>query len=190
MVVRAVRRCGKGREMLKNQMASRIVSALAHCCKAWAVCMPLLGSACPYLARSHTGETAAFPKIPIKDPALWMQQAADQECPGNERQKYAAESDRQFGKVVLVYNPCASGTNTTYAVFENYAGRAGDPQFCAIGEVGGSMVHQLPSSPKGYVRIETYWHMSAHEGVVSRYELRPGGVIQLGNARKSVAELR
>ena len=176
--------------MLKNQMAPSMVSALANCCKAWAICMPLLGSACPYLAPSHTGETAAFPNNPIKDPALWMQQVADLECPGNERQKYAAESDRQFGKVLLVYNPCSSGTNTTYAVFENYAGRAGDPQFCAIGEVGGSMVDQLPSSPKGYVRIETYWHMSAYEGVVSRYELRPGGVIPIGKARKKVVELR
>lgn len=125
----------------------------------------------------------AYPNMPIKDPALWMQQAADQECPWNERKKYAAETDRQFGKVLLIYNPCASGTNTTYAVFENYAGRVGDPQFCAIGEVGGSMVDQLPSSPKGYVRIETYWHISAYEGVVSRYELRPSGVLLIGKHR-------
>ena len=168
---------------MKKSRVPRKVRVLLNCGKALGLCVPLLAAACPHFTPPDSGETTAFPDTPIKDPALWMQHAADQECPGNERRKYAAGNDRQFGKVLLVYNPCSSGTNTTYAVFENYAGRAGDPQFCAIGEVGGSMVDQLPSSPKGYVRIETYWHMSGYEGVVSRYELRPGGVIQIGKHR-------
>lgn len=130
------------------------------------------------------------PKRPVRDPALWMQQAADSECPGHGRQQYAAQADRQFGSVRLIYSPCASGTNTTYAVFENYAGRTGEHQFCAIGEIGASAIDQLPSSPKGYVRIETYGHVSAYEGIVTRYELQPGGVIQIGTARKYVTQLR
>jgi len=183
-----LRSAARGWKKLKHSRLVGTAHVLLKYCKALGLCVPLVAAACPQFAPPDSGETLAFPHTPIKDPALWMQHAADQECPGNERRKYAAEADRQFGKVRLIYNPCRSGTNTTYAVFENYAGRVGDSQFCAIGEVGGSMVDQLPNSPEGYVRIKSYSHISAFEGIVTRYELRPDGVRKIGKPYKKLAE--
>jgi len=150
--------------------------------------VPLIAAACPHFTPADSGETLAFPQTPIKDPARWMQHAADQECPGNARKKYASDNDRQFAQVRLVYNPCRSGTNMVYAVFENYAGRGGEHTFCAIGELEGSVVTQLAPSPTGFVRIESYSHLSAFEGIVTRYELRPDGVRQIGKSYKKLAE--
>jgi hypothetical protein len=114
---------------------------------------------------------------------MWMQQAADRECPGNNRQQYAAENDRQFGSVQLIYNPCSNGTNLFYAVFIKLADDTGERKFCALGTVVGTGVHQIPSGRNGYMRIETYWHMSAFEGDLTRYELRPSGLVQIGKVR-------
>jgi hypothetical protein len=117
---------------------------------------------------------------------MWMQLAAEQECPRNERQQYAPSNDRQFGGVQLIYNPCGSGTNLTYIVFYNISGHAGERKFCAIGMVGGSGVSQLPSGRNGFVRIETYSHWSAYEGDLTQYELRPNGLVRIGKVRRVV----
>ena len=172
---------------MKKSRVPRKVRVLLNCGKALGLCVPLLAAACPHFTPPDSGETTAFPDTPIKDPALWMQHAADQECPGNARKKYAAGNDRQFARFRLVYNPCRSGTNAVYAVFKNYAGRGGDHQFCAVGELEGSVLTQLAPSPKGYVRIESYSHISASEGIVTRYALRPGGVRRIGTSYKKLA---
>jgi hypothetical protein len=162
---------------------------LANWCKAAALFVPLLANACPSLTPPDNGETVAMPSRPVTDPATWMQHAADQECPGNERQRYAASNDRQFGSVQLMYNPCRSGTNLVYAVFNKVADQTGESKFCIIGEVGGTGVSQLPSGRNGYVRIETYWHMGSREGDLTRYELRPSGVVQIGTVRHVAQKL-
>jgi hypothetical protein len=73
-----------------------------------------------------------------------------------------------------------------YAVFNKVADQTGESKFCIIGEVGGTGVSQLPSGRNGYVRIETYWHWSGSEGDLTRYELRPNGVVQIGKVRRVV----
>jgi hypothetical protein len=151
-----------------------------------ALFVPLLANACPSLPLGDGGETVTWPRKPVKDPAMWMQQVAEQECPGNNRQQYAALNDHQFGSVQLIYNPCRSGTNLIYAVFDHVADQTGEGKFCAIGTVAGSGVTQLPSGRNGYVRIETYWHWSGSEGDLTRYELRPNGVVQIGKVRRVV----
>jgi len=40
----------------------------------------------------------------------------------------------------------------------------------------------------GFVRIESYSHLSAFEGIITRYELRPDGVRQIGKSYKKLAE--
>jgi hypothetical protein len=147
-------------------------NGLADWFRAAALFVPLLANACPSLTPEDNGETSVFPSKPVKDPAMWMQQAADQECSGrsNDRRLYAAENDRQFGSVQLIYNPCRFGTNFIYTVFVRVADQNGERNFCAIGTVGGSGVSQLPSGRNGYVRIETYWHWSGSEGDLTRVE--------------------
>ena len=171
---------------LMKVSVERATHFLAHGCKAVALCVPLLSSACPVLPRGDGGETTTLPSRPINDAVLWMDQAASQECPGESRLPYAALNHLHLGRVWLVNNPCRSGTNLVYEVFENYSDHAGRGKFCAIGVVAGSGVTQLSASSKGYVRIETYEHLSASEGTVTRYELRPSGVVQLGKQRRVV----
>jgi hypothetical protein len=56
-------------------------------------------------------------------------------------------------------------------------------KYCAIGSVNGTHVWQLPSGPKGYVRIETYFRSGRSDGNWTRYEARPTGLVQIGEVR-------
>lgn len=169
-----------------NATANSATRLVAQWCQAIALGVPPLAGACPVLERYDSGETVNPPRAPIKNPVRWMEQAANEECPDDPRMQYAASNHLHFGRVWLVNNPCRSGTNLVYEVFENYSDRGGRGNFCAIGAVAASTVTQLAASAKGYVRIETYGHWSAFEGTVTRYELRPGGVVQLGKHQRVV----
>lgn len=145
-----------------------------------ALCLPLAAYACPKV--KDWSDT--WPSKPITNPAKWRAKMVKKEgCPDRTGSEAAAQYDLEFGGVQLLYDPCNSGTNAIYVVFYPVAGHSTPPRYCPIGTTGGSLISQIPSAANGYVRIETYWHMSGYEGDEASYELRPSGIVQIGKTR-------
>jgi hypothetical protein len=155
-------------------------STLANYLLGIALCLPLAANACPKVKDWND----TWPSKPIKDPAKWRAQMVKKEgCPDRTGSEAAAQYDLEFSGVKLVYDPCNSGRNSVYVVFYPAASSSAEPKFCAIGTTGGSMIDEIPSGKNGNPRIETYFHMGADDGYVTRYELRPSGIVQIGKTR-------
>jgi len=158
----------------RNPTANR---TLPHCLLTMAFCIPLLVQACPMV-----DDDPRYPSQPIKNPALWRQQLVEDEC--SDRLRRPGRDDSEYGGVKFLYYHCWGGpSNGTYDVFYPVAGSRTGLKYCAVGSVNGTGVWQLPSGPKGYVRIETYFRSGAREGAFTRYEVRPTGLVQIGQVR-------
>jgi len=167
---------------------SHLVSTVANWCKTVLICIPLVATAaCPRPPSEHSFYDD-LPRNPIKDPALWRWQLAEQVCPGHPIQDYTS-LDLEFGKTQLIFSPCAFGRIGARTVFYNFSKELGGRKFCPIGEVWGSGITQLPPGKNGYVRIESSaWQRSddgsAMEEYIHQYELRPSGLVQISKTRR------
>ena len=169
----------KRRTQVKTSRNPTPNRTLPHCLLTMAFCIPLLAHACP-----KVDDDGRYPSQPIKNPALWRKQNVEEEC-GDHLRRFGRvideRYDSEYGGVKVLYSHCSGGaSNKTYDVFYPVGGSRTGLKYCAVGSVIGTGVWQLPSGPKGYVRIETYLRQSREEGDWTRYEVRPTGLIQIG----------
>ena len=111
----------------------------------------------------------------ITDPVAWTNAFFLAEA-GEAGETTPAEMDLDQDGIdeLVVETTAGAGTGgTNHAVFRRIEGG-----YVLLGTFGGKGCTPLPHDPAGNVRIKTYWHLSAREGIISWLVSRDGEFIE------------